>query len=105
MKVRNNVLPFRRRLTKERALQLIRKAVRESQLGWSEHGLEQMLERDIDDTQVLVVVSKAEIRTGPRWDEEHQDWVCTMRKLVAGRLVTVVLGIDEDDDVLVITAH
>ncbi len=53
----------------------------------------------------LVVASKAEIRTGPRWDEEHQDWVCTMRKLVAGSLVTVVLGIDEDDDVLVITAH
>jgi hypothetical protein len=103
--VKDNVVPFRQQLTKERALTLIRKAVAESTVLWSSHSWERMLEHHIVDSQVLTVMEQAEIETGPRWDERYEDWVITMTKLVSGRIVTAVVGIDEQEEVFVITAY
>jgi hypothetical protein len=101
----DNVLPFRRQLTRERALVLIRKAVKESRILWAEHCWERLLEHHIVDSQVLGVLEHAEIETGPRWDEKYEDWVFTLTRLVSGRIVTAVVGIDEYEEVLVITAY
>jgi Domain of unknown function (DUF4258) len=101
----DKVLPFRRHLTRERALVLIRKAVKESKVLWSKHSWEQLLRRHIVDIQVLAVMEHADIASGPRWDETYEDWVFTMTKLVSGRIVTAVVAIDENEEVSVITAY
>ncbi len=103
-----DVVPFRRALTPERALVIIRAAVEDTgrKLGWSDHVFKQMADRDIVDRQVLSVLSESELRTGPKWNDEHEDWVCTLRRFVSGRSVTVVVGIDESkQEVTVITAY
>jgi hypothetical protein len=102
----NNVVPLRRPPTKERALELIRAAIGHGgRLGWTEHVGEQLLERDIVDTQVLAVLAEAEIKSGPRWGLEYEDWVFTLTRIVSGRSVTVVIAIDEYHEVTVITAY
>ena len=88
-----------------RALVLIRKAVKESRILWTEHCWERLLEHHIVDSQVLGVLEHSEIKTGPRWDERYEDWVFTLTRLVSGRIVTVVVGIDEHEEVLIITAY
>jgi hypothetical protein len=103
--VRDNVVPFKPKLTKERALTLIRKAVAESRVLWTAHSWDKMLRDHIVDTQVLTVMGEAEIATGPRWDEKYEDWVFTMTKLVSGRIVTAVVAIDEYEEVSVVTTY
>jgi hypothetical protein len=98
-------VPPRPKLTKERALTLIRKAVAESTVLWTAHAWEQMLARHIVDIQVLTVMGEAEIATGPRWDETYEDWVFTMTQLVSGRIVTAVVAINEYEEVSVVTAY
>jgi deoxycytidylate deaminase len=98
-------VPFKPKLTRERALTLIRKAVAESKVLWTTHVWDQMLAHHIVDTQVLAVLAEAEITTGPRWDETYEDWVFTMSKLVSGRIVTAVVAIDEYEEVSIVTTY
>ena len=69
--------------------------------------MDQIKDRGILDIQVLAVLGSAtELEDGPTWDEEHDDWTCSLRKFVSGRRVTVVVGIDESRwEVTIITAY
>jgi len=51
-------------------------------------------------------LEKGIIKTGPDFSEEHGDWVCVLRKVVAGKVVHAVVGIDvERRCTTVITAY
>ncbi len=92
-----NVVRLRIAPTRAKALEIIRESVVSTKLGWSYHGaFDKMYEADITAPQVLRVLSEAEIVDGPTWSEEHEDWVCILRKQVAGRSVSVVVGIDQE---------
>lgn len=65
-----------------------------------------MLQEDIVSGQVIAVLEDTKLQNEPRWDEDHEDWVCVLRKFVSGRYVTVVVGIDETQtEVTVITVY
>lgn len=102
------VIPLRRALTPEGALDAIRSAVAHSgaKLGWTDHVWPQMEERQIVARQVLTVLEEGSLKKGPNWSDEYQDWVCVLKKFVSGRTVTVVVGVDDGTKgVSIITAY
>jgi hypothetical protein len=40
-----------------------------------------------------------------KWNAEHSDWVCKVRKTVAGRRVTVVVGLETDNKMTGVTTY
>jgi hypothetical protein len=55
---------------------------------------------------VLTALEEAELREDPRWDHQHEDWICTLHKLVAGRRITVVVAVDSaSGEVAVVTVY
>lgn len=104
----SNVVRFRRSLEREEAIQIIRSALLETgqRLGWTDHVWDQMRDRGIVNSQVLTVLEAGDVVKGPTWDDEYQDWVCIMKKFVAGRSVQVVLGIHAvRGEVTIVTAY
>ncbi|HEX4294786.1 MAG TPA: DUF4258 domain-containing protein [Rhizomicrobium sp.] len=101
------IVPLRTQLTREGAEAIIRECIADtSRLGWTDHATEQMDDRGIVDSQVLAVLEKGAVKTGPDFSEEHGDWVCVLRKVVAGKVVHAVVGIDaEKRCTTVITAY
>ena len=63
-----------------------------------------MVERGILNRQVLTVLEEGEMKSGPTWSDEHEDWVCVYSKFVSGRSVSVVVGID-GNAVTIVTAY
>ena len=103
-----NVVPFRRPLEAEAALELIRRSLEDTgrMLGWTDHVYDQMAERGIVTDQVLTALGEGALLKGPTWDPEHKDWVCVLKKFVAGRPVHVVAGVHEvRQEVTVVTAY
>ena len=100
-----NIVRIRIAPSRSKALEIIRESMSSNKLGWTYHAaFEKMALVDITSPQALGVLAEAEISDGPNWSEEHDDWVCVLKKHVAGRLVSVVVGIDEETaDVTVIT--
>ena len=41
----------------------------------------------------------------PEWDNEHDDWVCVIRKRTAGRAVSVVVALAEKNKMTVVTTY
>ena len=101
------VAPFRPPMTPDRALQLIRRAAADtSRLGWTDHAWDKMDELGIVTRQVLAVLQDGALRKGPTRNDEYGDWVCVLRRAVAGRTVHVVAGIDETkESVTLITVY
>jgi hypothetical protein len=61
--------------------------------------------RDISNRQVWEVLRNGIVYQNPKWDEEHDDWVCKMRRTVAGRKITVVVALEGNNKMTVVTTY
>jgi hypothetical protein len=91
-----NVIAFPAcRMTPEVAMRRIREAAENTGLiGWCNHVFEKMGD-EIVTRQVLTVLREGDLKKGPTWNEEYQDWVCVLRKMASGRTITLVVGVYE----------
>ena len=89
-----NIVPFRRPLSKHDAEMLVRELVGTTLMGWTDHAIDQMVQREISDRQVISVLEDGKITRGPDWSEEYSDWACVFYRPTCGRTVRVVVGID-----------
>ena len=105
----SDVVPLRRRpvaLTIEDAERWIRAIVLDSKgVGFADHALDQMIERDISSRQLWEVLRCGTIAKEPKWDGEHEDWVCVLKKVVSGRAVSVVVGLHSPNKMTVVTTY
>lgn len=76
-----------------------------SGFGWADHFSKMMEERDISMRLVREVLKTGCIVADPKWSTEHLDWVCKVRKTVAGRKVTVVVGLERDNKMTGVTTY
>lgn len=98
--------PVKPQLSKEEAEKWIRAiALDSSQVGRTNHALVQMEGRDISSRQVWETLKIGCVFGSPAWNSEHQDWVCKVRKTVAGRRITVVVGLERDNKMTVVTTY
>ncbi len=105
----SDVLPFRKQpaaLTREDAEEWIRGAALDSKnVGRTDHAIEQMIDRDISMRQVWEVIKVGRVVKDPEWDDEHEDWVCKVRKRAAGRRVTVIIALEAKNKMTVVTTY
>lgn len=104
-----DVIPLRPvtdRLTKDKAEERIRAVTLDSGgVGYTDHVTGQMNERDISMRQVWEVLRGGLVFQDPEWSVEHEDWVCKLRKTVAGRRVTVVVALEGNNKMTVVTTY
>lgn len=67
------------------------------------HLQQRMAERNINMRQVIEVIRKGTVTSGPTLDQ-YGDWRIKLRRLVAGRRVQVVVAIGQGDTAAVVTA-
>ena len=105
----SNVIPLRRLpagLTRKNAEEWIRAVVMDSKnVGLTDHMRDQMVKRDISSRQVWEVLEGGFVVKDPKWDNEHGDWVCVIRKQTAGRTILVVVALAEKDKMTVVTTY
>ena len=105
----SDVIPIRKRateLTREDAERWIRaSALLSKNVGHTDHAREKMVERDILSRQVWEVLEGGFVVKDPKWDNEHGDWVCVIRKQTAGRTILVVVALAEKDKMTVVTTY
>lgn len=98
--------PVRPQLLKQEAEKWIRAIVLDSrQVGFADHVIVQMSERDISSRQVWEVLKNGCVIGIPKWVDEYRDWACKMRKTVAGRRITVVVGLESNNKMTVVTTY
>ena len=92
------------KLSKKTAAARIRAIVSDSgAVGFTEHALERMEDRDISSREVWEVLKTGSVIGTPRWSVGHDDWECRLRKTVAGRSITVMVGLDGNTRIAVLT--
>lgn len=90
-------------MTPQAASRLIREAARESgRIYFTAHAEKRMRERQITRTQVIECLTGGRLTEGPAPDV-HGKWTCRVERLVAGDAVGVVVAIDRESDLVVIT--
>ena len=92
-------------LSRLEAEEWIRAVMLGSGFGWTDHFSEMMEKRDISMRLVLEVLKTGSVVADPKWDAKHSDWVCKVRKTVAGRKVTVVVGLERDNKMTGVTTY
>ena len=60
-------------------------------------------DRSVTMAQVREVVAKGSVVEDPRWDDDHENWVCVLRRRVSGNTVVVVVAIDDEELKIVTT--
>lgn len=99
------ILPFGpRQLPRPTALAMIQRLFAEDQYVVVPKAIENVSDREFSMTQVMTVLEKGEINEGP-WKDEHGNWRCRMKKRCAGRLVRVVVAIEDERFLHVISVH
>jgi|688.fasta_scaffold466590_2 hypothetical protein len=98
-------LPRPATLTRQEAEEWIRAVMLGSGFGWTDHFSKKMEDRDIPMRLVLEVLKTGCVFADPKWNAEHSDWVCKVRKTVAGRRVTVVVGLETDNKMTGVTTY
>jgi hypothetical protein len=101
------ILPFPHpaTLSRQEAEEWIRAVMLGSGFGWADHFADKMEERDIPMRLVREVLKFGCVFADPKWNAEHRDWVCKVRKTVAGRRVTVVVGLEGNNKMTGVTTY
>ena len=92
-------------LSRQEAEKWIRGVMLGSGFGWTDHFTEQMGVRDISMRLVREVLKFGCVFVDPKWNAEHLDWVCKVRKTIAGRRITVVVGLEGHNKMTGVTTY
>ncbi len=86
------------------AEELIHRLAREGKVSWKMGFAFKLVERDFSMRQVIETLKGGSINEGPEKDE-YGDWRCRVKRRVAGRLVRVVVAINGESLLILISVH
>lgn len=99
------ILPFSpRQMPRPIALALIRRLFAADQYILVPKAKMNMTDREISASQVMAVLGEGEINEGP-WKDECGNWRCRLKKRYAGKLIKVVVAIQDENFLYVISVH
>ena len=99
------ILPFGpRQMPRPLALALIQRLAAADQFILVPKAKMNMADREISDTQVMLVLKEGEMNEGP-WKDECGNWRCRLRKRCAGQLIRVIVAIQDESFLYVISVH
>lgn len=82
-------------LTAEQAVALVRQLAKDGSYRFTEHALDRMHERHITATQVISVLKRGDLISGPERSEQGT-WKIQLSDIAAGERITVTAAIDSE---------
>ena len=86
------------------AEELIHRLAREGKVSWEADFTRKLLQREFSMRQVLETLKGGSINQGPNKDE-YGDWRCRVKRRVAGKLVRVVVAINDESLLILVSVH
>ena len=86
------------------AEEVIHHLARAGKVSWEIGFSLKLIERDFSMRQVMETLKGGSINQGPEKDE-YGDWRCRVKRRVAGRLVRVVVAINDESLLILISVH
>ena len=91
-------------LPRPHAEALIHRLAHENKFGWGSDFTSKLRARSFTMRQVIETLKGGTINQGPARDE-YGEWKCRIKRRVAGRLVRVVVAIQGEDWLTLISVH